>query len=175
MNKLQDLLPFPYLKILNYFSFKIKYLTPSYAVFTHLSSRTRYYLFNEPDKEHLTLFSTALPGVISKEQLLFELTKGERVPALVSVIPVIQASQPTDVNPVFSLTMTPEAIAPISLELGEVADEEGIWYQTPIFKKRIFSAKSGGFVVPLCIYEDRKFVQFVNTVEWNAGKQKFLN
>jgi len=175
MNQLQEQLTLPFTKILNYFSFRIKHLTPGYAIFSNPSFKTRYYLFNEPDKDHYSLFSTEVPGVVSKEQLLIELTRGERVAALANLIPVIQASQPTDTNPVITLTLTPEALAPISLELGEVPEQEGSWYLTPLFKKRIFKSKTGGYIIPLCIYEDRKFVQFVNTVEWKEKKQSFLN
>lgn len=164
-------------KIFSYYGYTAVRQNETYRAYAVGSAQATYYLFNEPDKDQLSVFSVRIFQTVSKSELLVELSGKESIDQILNDISLID-NIPTDKEKtVISKAVTPADLLMIILSLSKLEPTPGAWHSTPQFAERVFTSGSpaGGFRVPLCIYNERKFVRFTNMVEWNAEQFTFSN
>lgn len=177
MERLNDILNFNSSRLLNYFGFRLTIKTDTYAIFSNTNRKEKYFLFSEENKDTLSIFSSATTNLLTKEELLFNLAGFPQLSAIPSLIKTIADSKALDPTPSFDTTISPPALSSIACGIGTVLSPllDYSWTSLPSFAKRIFFSPSKLFVVPFCLYEDRKFISFVNAVSWGDKGRSYLN
>jgi len=175
MKDFNSLLNFNFVRILNYFGYRQQYKTDTVACFSGNSTHT-YYLFMEENRDNLSLFSSKSCSLLDKELLFFQLASMENLTVATGLIQAISSFQPVDASPSFNRTITLPMVAAIACELGTlIINESNTFAQLDVFQKRIFTSRSLSLSVPLCLYENRKFISFVNAVHWKGNERSYLN